>query len=72
MCCSGSGGVVPPGEASAMSDSKTFTKDPTCGMDVDEATSQHTVRDGKTYSFCSDSCQKAFESVSEGASKTCA
>jgi len=54
-----------------MSESKTFGRDPSCGMAVDEATSQHSMRDGKTYYFCSDPCQKAFESVSEGTSKTC-
>jgi len=54
-----------------MSKPKTFSKDPTCGMTVDEASAQHAVRDGKTYYFCSDPCQKAFEAVSEGASKTC-
>lgn len=54
-----------------MNETKHFAKDPTCGMTVDEATSQHAVRDGKTYYFCSDPCQKAFQSVSEGTSKTC-
>ena len=55
----------------AMSESKIFVKDPTCGMTVDEATSLHSVRDGKTYYFCSDQCQQNFASLSAGLSKTC-
>jgi Cu+-exporting ATPase len=54
-----------------MSETKTYTKDPTCGMDVDEATAQHEDRDGKTYYFCSDGCQHMFEAVSAGETKTC-
>ena len=55
----------------AMSETKTFTKDPTCGMDVDEATALHSDRDGKTYYFCSEKCQKEFETISDGDTKTC-
>ncbi len=29
--------------------------DPICGMTVDDATARHAERDGKTYSFCSES-----------------
>ena len=54
-----------------MSESKTFAKDPTCGMTVDEATALHSDRDGKTYYFCSDQCQQKFVSLSAGQSKTC-
>jgi YHS domain-containing protein len=54
-----------------MSELKTFAKDPTCGMTVDEATSPHSDRDGKTYYFCSDQCQQNFASLSAGLSKTC-
>jgi Cu+-exporting ATPase len=54
-----------------MSETKTFAKDPTCGMSVDEATSLHVDRDGKTYYFCSDQCQQKFQSVSAGESQTC-
>jgi Cu+-exporting ATPase len=54
-----------------MSESKIFAKDPTCGMTVNEATSLHSDRDGKTYYFCSDQCQKTFVSLSAGQSKTC-
>jgi len=55
----------------AMSESKNFSKDPTCGMTVDEATSLHSDRDGKTYYFCSEQCQQNFVSLSAGQSKTC-
>jgi len=54
-----------------MSEATTFTKDPTCGMNVDEATSVHSDRDGRTYYFCSEMCQRRFESVSAGESTTC-
>ena len=49
-----------------MNESKSETKDPFCGMIVDEATSIHAERDGKTYYFCSDSCQQKFQSTSDG------
>jgi len=39
---------------------KTITKDPICGMTVDEATAIHAEREGKTYYFCGDSCRKKF------------
>ena len=55
----------------AMSETKTDTKDPVCGMTVDPTTSVHTDRDGKTYYFCSDQCQQNFASLSAGLSKTC-
>ena len=54
-----------------MSELKTFTKDPTCGMEMDEATALQSVRDGKTYFFCSDKCQHKFETFSAGDTKTC-
>jgi Cu+-exporting ATPase len=46
-----------------MNESKAMTKDPICGMSVDEATSLHTERDEKTYHFCSDSCLQKFLST---------
>ena len=55
----------------AMSETKTFTKDPTCGMTVDEATALKEKRDGRTYFFCSDQCLQQFISVSNGESVTC-
>lgn len=54
-----------------MNESVTFAKDPMCGMSVDVATALHYQRDGETYYFCSDPCQRKFQSVSEGESRTC-
>ena len=54
-----------------MTELKKFTKDPICGMTVDEAASLHTNRDGKTFYFCSDQCQQKFVTLSAGQSKTC-
>ncbi|MHB1024977.1 MAG: YHS domain-containing protein [Desulfobacteria bacterium] len=50
-----------------MNETKSVTKDPICGMTVDEATALHAERDGKTFFFCSDSCRKKFLSTSVGA-----
>jgi Cu+-exporting ATPase len=36
------------------------TKDPICGMTVDEATALHAERDGKTFYFCGDHCRQKF------------
>jgi Cu+-exporting ATPase len=49
-----------------MKDSKSVTKDPICGMTVDEATALHADRDGKTFYFCSEHCQKKFLSAPAG------
>ncbi len=42
-----------------------LTRDPTCGMDVDEAKARAAGRTvefgGRTYSFCSDACKRNFE-----------
>lgn len=45
---------------SIMATTKSLIKDPICGMTVDETSSLHTKRDGKTYYFCSAGCQKKF------------
>ena len=45
-----------------MIETKSVTKDPVCGMTVDESTALHTERDGKTFFFCSDKCRQAFVS----------
>ncbi|HMP89700.1 MAG TPA: heavy metal translocating P-type ATPase [Kiritimatiellia bacterium] len=37
-----------------------MTKDPICGMTVDESTALHADRDGQTFYFCSDHCRKKF------------
>jgi len=47
--------------------SKSETKDPVCGMTVDEATALSAERDGKTFYFCSDHCRKKFLSTPAGA-----
>ena len=44
-------------------EAKSQTKDPICGMAVDEATAVHAERDGKTFYFCSDSCRQKFLST---------
>ena len=49
---------------------KVVTKDPICGMTVDEKTALHTVRNGKTFYFCSESCQKKFLSNPTGEPST--
>ncbi len=51
----------------ALTESKSVTKDPICGMTVDEATELHAERDGKTFYFCSDHCRKSFLSAPAGA-----
>ena len=39
-----------------------MTKDPVCGMNVDEKKAAGTaVHDGKTYYFCSSGCKASFE-----------
>lgn len=43
-----------------MNESKSATKDPICGMTVDEATALHAERDGKTFYFCSEHCRGKF------------
>ena len=50
-----------------MKETKTVTKDPICGMNVDEATALHAERDGKTFYFCSDHCRQKFLSAPAGA-----
>ena len=46
-----------------MSETKTETKDPICGMTVNPATALHADRDGKTSYFCSDGCRQKFLST---------
>lgn len=46
-----------------MRESISVTKDPVCGMTVDESTALHAERDGKTFYFCSDHCLKTFLST---------
>ena len=49
-----------------MNQTKSTTKDPICGMTVDEATALHAERDGKTFYFCSDHCRQKFLSTPAG------
>jgi len=37
-----------------------MTKDPICGMTVDEATALSAERDGESFYFCSDHCRQNF------------
>ena len=50
-----------------MTESKSVTKDPICGMTVDQATALHTERDGKAFYFSSDHCRQKFLSTPAGA-----
>jgi len=50
-----------------MTESKTLTKDPICGMTVDAATAIHAEREGETFYFCGDQCRQKFLSKSTGA-----
>jgi len=43
-----------------MNESKTMTKDPICGMTVDQTTALHAEREGETFYFCSDHCLQKF------------
>ena len=43
-----------------MTNTTLETKDPVCGMTVDEATALQTERDGKTFYFCSEHCRQKF------------
>lgn len=49
-----------------MNDSKTTTKDPICGMTVNNATAIHAERDGKTFYFCGENCRQKFLSTPTG------
>ena len=50
-----------------MKETKTVTKDPICGMTVDEATALHAEPNGETFYFCSDHCRQKFLSTPAGA-----
>ena len=50
-----------------MKESTPVTKDPICGMTVDQATALHVERDGKAFYFCSDRCRQKFLSTPAGA-----
>jgi Cu+-exporting ATPase len=46
---------------------KSATKDPVCGMTVDNATAIHAERHGETFYFCSEGCRQALLSTPIGA-----
>jgi Cu+-exporting ATPase len=50
-----------------MKETKSVTKDPICGMTVDEATALQAERDGNTFYFCSDHCRQKFQATPAGA-----
>ena len=50
-----------------MKESNSVTKDPICGMTVNEATALNAERDGKKFYFCSDHCRQKFLSTPAGA-----
>ncbi|WP_349617185.1 heavy metal translocating P-type ATPase [Azotobacter salinestris] len=56
------GGHDLPMRAAAAKGREGRAKDPVCGMMVDKATALRSERAGKTYYFCSASCQRIFES----------
>jgi Cu+-exporting ATPase len=43
--------------------STSATKDPVCGLPVDEASAPQVERDGETFYFCSSDCRQAFLST---------
>ena len=49
-----------------MKTSKPVTKDPICGMSVDESSAISAKRDGKIFYFCSDNCRQKFLSAPAG------
>lgn len=59
------------GKETVMSELKTLSKDPICGMEVDEATALKSLRDGKAFYFCSEQCQQKFETRIAGDTQTC-
>ena len=46
-----------------MKTSEPVTKDPICGMSVDESSALSAQRDGQTFYFCSDHCRQKFMSA---------
>jgi len=46
-----------------MKETKAVTKDPICGMTVDEATALIAERDGAKFYFCSEHCRQKFTSA---------
>jgi Cu+-exporting ATPase len=53
-----------------MTEPKPATKDPICGMTVDETTAIHAEHAGKTFYFCSVLCRQKFLAMPAGAEPT--
>jgi len=49
-----------------------MTKDPVCGMQVDEKSEFHAQYGGQKYSFCSEECKREFERSPEKYARTAA
>lgn len=49
-----------------MTESKTLTEDPVCGMSVDKATALYDEHDGEIFYFCSYFCRHEFLAASSG------
>ena len=49
-----------------MTETKTVTKDPICGMTVDPATAIRAERNGETFYFCGDQCRQKFVAMPAG------
>jgi Cu+-exporting ATPase len=50
-----------------MKETKAVTKDPICGMTVDEATALIAERDGEKFYFCSEHCRQKFKAAPSSA-----
>ena len=50
-----------------MKELKSVTKDPICGMTVEEASALHASRDEETFYFCSDHCRQKFLAMTDSA-----
>lgn len=54
----------------ATNDQDTTTRDPICGMSVNEKTALHATRDGENFYFCSEHCREKFLSEHAAAKST--
>ncbi len=52
-----------------MKTSEPVTKDPICGMSVDESSALSAERDGQTFYSCSDHCRQKFMSAPASAKR---
>ncbi|MBK7046444.1 MAG: YHS domain-containing protein [bacterium] len=54
----------------ATNEQNSTTRDPICGMSVNEKTALHATRDGETFYFCSEHCRDKFLSAPAAAKST--